>query len=159
MISFWLQIILTLTGFLGVFISLLSLPGIFLVFLTTLIVGLASNFSIISVKTLIIAGIITLLSLLLDNIAILFGAKKFGASKHGIIGAFVGSVIGAVTLNPLGIIIGAFLGAIVGEFMGNPHFESALKAGIGTFFGYLVGVLLKFIVTAALFVWALTVIW
>lgn len=154
-----LQILLTLFGLVGVFISIVGLPGIILVYVSAVIIGIATGFSEVSISTLIITGIISLLTLWIDNIAVLLGAKKFGASSKGLVGATVGAFLGFLMLPGIGMVIGAFLGAIIVEFAMNPDFGKSLRAGIGTFVGYLVGTFLKFVVTAILFVWMLTVIW
>ena len=47
---------------------------------------------------------------------------------------------------PWGIILGPFLGAVAGEMMGGSDFPHAVRAGIGTLIGFLLGTLLKVIV-------------
>ena len=47
---------------------------------------------------------------------------------------------------PWGIIIGPFVGAIAGEMVGGNDLAHAIRAGIGTLMGFLVGTLLKVVV-------------
>ena len=54
---------------------------------------------------------IGLIIFVLDYIIPIYTSKKFGASKFGIIGASIGTLIG-LFLPPFGIIIGALIGAI-----------------------------------------------
>lgn len=73
-----------------------------------------------------------------------YGTRKFGGSKYGIWGCTIGLLVG-IWMGPLGIIVGPFLGAFAGEMLANQKSEHALKAALGSFFGFLVGTLLKFI--------------
>src|SRR5882672_10564378 len=57
---------------------------------------------------LIVLALLTGLSLLFDFLASVLGAKKFGATWRGMIGALVGGVIG-LFFNLPGIILGPFL--------------------------------------------------
>ena len=47
---------------------------------------------------------------------------------------------------PWGVIVGPFIGAVVGEMLGGQDLSHAIRAGIGTLLGFLVGTLLKVIV-------------
>jgi uncharacterized protein YqgC (DUF456 family) len=47
---------------------------------------------------------------------------------------------------PWGIVVGPFVGAVAGEMLGGSDLSHAIRAGIGTLFGFLVGTLLKVIV-------------
>jgi uncharacterized protein YqgC (DUF456 family) len=46
---------------------------------------------------------------------------------------------------PIGIIILPFIGAVVGESMKGTDFSSAMRAGFGSFMGFLMGTGLKLI--------------
>ncbi len=155
----FVKITLTLLCLAGVGISFLSLPGIILIFTSLLLYGWYTNFSEPTMNTIVIVGLITLISFWIDNLAILFGAKKFGASKFGMLGAFLGGLFGFFILGPPGIVIGPLVGAVIAELIVNKDFKNAFKSGFGTFLGYIFGMFLKLIITVIMFVWALTVIW
>jgi uncharacterized protein YqgC (DUF456 family) len=92
----------------------------------------------------------------LDYVANLYGAKKMGASRWGILGAFVGMLVGLFTGGVIGLVAGSFAGAILGEILAGKTGSQALKAGIGTFLGFLGGTLIKFVVGCAMlgiFLW------
>jgi uncharacterized protein YqgC (DUF456 family) len=74
-----------------------------------------------------------------------WGAKKFGASRAGIISAFAGTLAGLFFL-PLGIIICPFFGAFLGELIAGASARKSLKAACGTFIGFLLGFGLRFAV-------------
>lgn len=44
---------------------------------------------------------------------------------------------------PLGIIIGPFIGAIAGELLGGRGLSQAMKAGLGSLVGFLLGTVVK----------------
>ena len=87
--------------------------------------------------------VLTLLSVLFDYLASMFGAKKLGATWKGILGAMVGGLVG-LFFNLPGILLGPFLGALLFEFAGGRDFKPALKAGAGATIGLLAGAIGKF---------------
>ena len=110
-------------------------------FLFSMISNVQVNKSLL-VTTFIIAFII----FILDYILPIYTSKKFGASKYGIIGASIGTIIGLFT-PPFGIIIGAIIGAISGELLLNKNFKKSFKAGIGVFLGLIVSGLSKALIS------------
>ena len=97
----------------------------------------------ISNSFLALLVLLTGLSLLLDFLASMLGAKKFGATWRGMVGAVIGGVIGLFFSLP-GIILGPFLGAMALEMAGGKEFRIAAKAGAGAVVGLLLGVVGKF---------------
>jgi hypothetical protein len=81
---------------------------------------------------------LTLLSLGLDYLASVLGAKKLGATWRGMVGAAIGAMIGIV-FGPLGIILGPFVGALALELLGGRELQDASRAGLGAFLGLLAG--------------------
>jgi uncharacterized protein len=79
-----------------------------------------------------------LLSLLMDYLASMLGARKLGATWRGVVGAVVGGLIGLFFSLP-GIILGPFLGAGLFEMMGGRPWREASRAGFGAVLGLLVG--------------------
>ena len=86
-----------------------------------------SNISKVEVSNnlLFITLIVALIIFILDYILPIYTSKKFGASKYGIIGASVGTVIG-LFFPPLGIIFGSIIGAISGEMLLNKNKANAV---------------------------------
>lgn len=97
-------------------------------------------------KLLWVFAIIVVVITLLDYVVPVWGTKKFGGSKAGMLGAGLG-IIAGLFFSPAGIIIGPFLGAVIGELIAGKEKKIALKSGVGSFFGFITGVLLKLIVS------------
>ncbi len=84
-----------------------------------------------------------LLITVLDYLIPMWGAKKFGGSRAGVIGAGVGLLAG-LFFGPVGVIAGPFVGALVFELVSDSSNPSrALKSATGSFVGFLAGTGLK----------------
>lgn len=118
------------------------LPGSLLLFGGALLVAWAGGFALVGWPTLVLTGLLALAIWAVDWVAAALGAKVSGASRWAVIGASLGLVVG-MFLGPLGILLGPAVGAIVLEYAKDPDFERALKAGAGTFVGFLVGSVVK----------------
>ena len=91
---------------------------------------------------LVILGGLTVLSLVMDYLASMYGAKRLGATWRGVLGAVVGGTIGIFFAFP-GIIVGPFLGALLFEMTGGREWKPAARAGLGAVIGLFFGALGK----------------
>lgn len=135
--------VLMVVGTLGVVLPVL--PGIPLAWLGLFIYALATGFEKISVTLVIIFFVLMVLSLLFDFLAPLLGAKKYRASKLGVFGAFLGTVIGIFVLGFWGIIFGPLIGAFLGELLVGRRPKQAFGSAVGAFVGLVAGSLVKLI--------------
>ena len=120
------------------------LPGPPLSYLGLIAIHLTSKIDFSS-KFLISWGIIVIVVSILDYVIPIWGTKFFGGSKYGVWGSMVGLLAG-LFIPPIGIIIGPFIGAVAGEmFAGNK--QNALKAGFGSFIGFIAGTVVKMLVS------------
>ena len=98
-----------------------------------------------STTQLIVWLIVVVVLQVVDYITPLLGSKYSGGTSFGNRGCVAGTLLGLFFM-PWGIILGPFLGAVAGEMMGGSDFPHAVRAGIGTLIGFLLGTLLKVIV-------------
>lgn len=141
MIGLILSILLVLSGFLGSILPIL--PGPPLSFIGLLLYALLQNFSPpLTLSLMIVLLIVTIGVTIIDYLLPLIGAKRYGTSKWGILGAIGGMIIGTF-FSPFGLILGAFIGAVLVEWFVSRNDRQALKAGWGIIVGTLLGMGLK----------------
>lgn len=128
-------------GLVGIFVPVL--PGAWLVFAGIFLYAWSTNFQVITIGYLILFAILTVVSSAVDYIASFFTAKKYGASKLGIIASVVLGVIGLLVFSVPGLIIGQLIGIILGELYFGKEMKSAVKSGVAVFVGYLLGNIAK----------------
>jgi uncharacterized protein len=135
-----LALLIMLTGLLGNVIP--GLPGSPLVLAGAVAHRLYFGAATVSNTVLAVLVVLALVALLLDFLATMLGAKKFGATWRGALGAVIGGVVGLFFSLP-GIILGPFIGATLFELLGRKEFKPAAKAGAGAVVGLLLGVVGK----------------
>jgi hypothetical protein len=140
--------VLMIAGFAGLFLP--ALPAIQLSWLGLLIYAWGTGCERISLLVTIIFTLLMLISWALDFVVQVIGAKKFKASKYGMIGAFVGSILGIVIFNVWGVILGPLIGALAGELLAQRGFKQALTSAGGTVAGCIAGSLFKAVIMLAM---------
>lgn len=142
-----LALLVMLIGLVGSILP--GLPGAPLILLAAIGHRLYFGQSGISNFVLVSLIILMLLSLLLDYLASMMGAKRFGATWRGVVGAAVGGLIGIFFSLP-GILLGPFIGATLFEVFGGYEWKKATRAGLGATLGLLAGVIGKCAVCVAM---------
>lgn len=140
-----LAIVMMVVGIAGTVLP--ALPGLPLVFAGMLLAAWAGGFEQVSGWTIAVLALLTLLSLGIDFMATMLGAKRVGASKPALVGAIIGTFAGLL-FGLIGIFVGPFVGALVGELIwlrgvGGRELSQATKVGLGTWLGIVVGTVLK----------------
>ncbi|MCP5517031.1 MAG: DUF456 family protein [Verrucomicrobiales bacterium] len=138
--GYFVTLLLMLVGVAGSFIP--GIPGPPLVLAAAVAHKLVFGADGASVTVLVVMTLLTLLSLALDFVASLVGAKKLGATWLGMTGAVVGGVAG-LFMGLVAVIVGPFVGAVVFELLGGRKLEEAGRAGVGAMVGLLAGTLGK----------------
>lgn len=138
-------VIILLLGFIGCFVPVLPGPPLAYISLLLLQAGPERPFTI---RFLLIMAAIVVVVTALDYVVPAWGAKKWGGSRYGIIGAMVGVVIGLFVFPPFGFLIFPLLGAMVGEIVNGSDSNIAFRSAFGTLAGLLFGTAIKFSVTA-----------
>lgn len=120
------------------------LPGPPLSLIGVLILALTKRFSQpLTLQLIIILGILTIFVTAVDYIIPSIGARRYGASKWGVLGSITGMIAGIYFFPPIGMLVGGFIGAILFELMAGKAGKAALRAGQGVFAGVLLGIVLK----------------
>ena len=132
--------VLILAGIAGTVLP--ALPGLPLVFAGMALAAWAGDFQEVGVPMLVLLGLLTVLSLVVDFLATMLGAKRVGASRLALVGSVVGTLVG-LFFGPVGLFAGPFLGALVGELIHGRQIHAAAKVGLGTWVGIVVGTVLK----------------
>ncbi len=108
---------------------------------------------------LTVLTLIMVIALVMDYLASIYGAKKFGATKKGMIGAIVGGIVGLFFPFP-GILVGPFIGSALFELIGGREFKPSMQAGLGATLGLFAGVVGKLLCCLAMLgLFAVSVIW
>lgn len=151
----WILIVLSagliVTGIGGCLLPII--PGPPIAFLGMVALHFSSEANAYGWTTLVVYGLVAVVITVLDYFIPIYGTKKFGGTKYGTWGSTIGLVVGALVLPALGlvlgpfgllgIVLGPFAGAVIGEKIGGMENQPALKAGVGSFIGFLAGTLLK----------------
>lgn len=131
----------------GVVLSLLNLPGVWLIFLAYLITALTSGFELIPLWVLLVILVITVLSTFVDNIILVLSTKYIGGGKWGVWGAVIGALLAIFAGNLILSAVAPFVGATLFELVfAKRPFKLAIKAGFGTLMGMIVSVFMKFFI-------------
>lgn len=119
-----------------------ALPGVPLVFCGMLLAAWADGFAHVGTFTLILLGALTVLSIIIDFVASLLGAKRVGASRYALVGAALGTIAG-LFFGIVGLLLGPFVGALLGELIAGGSLRRATGVGVGTWLGFLFGAVAK----------------
>jgi len=93
-------------------------------------------------SALIAMLLLTLLTYAIDAAASYLGAKRFGATKWGLLGCAAGALLG-LFFGFFGLFVGPVIGAIAGELIAGKEMMKAGRAGWGTFLGSIAGLIGK----------------
>jgi uncharacterized protein YqgC (DUF456 family) len=128
----------------GLFLSMVpAMPGPVVSYLGMVLVYFAKSGHVMSGQALLSFGIATAVIILIENFIPVAAAKFSGASKHGVYGAFLGTLIGLIFFPPLGALVGAYLGAMIGELYTTFDIQRAADASTGVILGTLAALLIR----------------
>jgi len=134
-------LIIMFVGLAGTILPML--PGLVLIYAGFLFYGFVTGWIAYGVWAVLFWGLVVLVTFAVDHIAGSIGARKYGASRYGFWGSFLGAFAGLLIANLPGLIIGAFFGAFCGELIGGKSAHDALRSGKGALIGLLAGTLFK----------------
>jgi len=130
----------------------LGIPGGWVAFAAIVIFDIATGFSTVGWVLLVVMLGITILGEIIESFFGLVYVAQRGATKWGVLGAFVGGLAGAVgggfVLPFIGSILlglaGAFAGAVLFEYLYYRSMDRALQTGFSAFIGKLAAMFVKF---------------
>lgn len=161
---FWLALL-----DIAILLALLAIPiglgGNFILLGLALVIAIASDFSTVGWIALLAMGAAVTVGEILEALLGSLMARRFGASKWGMLGAFAGGLAGAIAgtaIVPIvGSIIGSFLGAAAGaiwaELAAGKEREKGLRAGWGAFLGKVLATALKLAIGLAIAIYLVAV--
>lgn len=130
-----------------------ALPGTALIFGGILLGAWIDDFQRVGTWPLVAVGVLALLSWLLDYVAGLLGARRAGASRLALVGAAAGTVLG-LFMGLVGVLFMPLVGAAVGEALARRREadrlgagRQAVKVGVATWLGIMVGMLAKVVLS------------
>jgi uncharacterized protein len=141
---------LMLVGLVGTVVPLV--PGTILI-----LCGAVLNYFVlhsIGWPTLVALTLMMIVAQTLDIMSGSLGAKWFGATRWGAIGAILGAIVGLFFGLP-GILIGPLAGALIGELLGGKGLLPAGRSSWGTLLGTTAGIVGKFTIGVLMIFWFL----
>lgn len=135
-----LSAVLVAVGLVGMLLPVI--PGAPVLLAGLALAAWAEDFAFVGYGTLTVLGLLALLSYAVDFGAGIFGARRFGATRRGMLGAALGALIGLFFGIP-GIVLGPFAGAVLGELSGQRRLQEAGRAGVGASLGLVLGAAAK----------------
>ena len=127
---------LVLVGIAGTVLP--GLPGAILVLAGLALAAWIDGFSRVGLGTLAVLAALTATTYALDLVATAVGARRFGTSWWGVLGAVAGAMVG-LFFGPPGLVLGPFLGAFAAELVARRDVRQAGRAGVGAWLGLLLG--------------------
>lgn len=149
---FWAMGMLWLFFIVGFIATILPVaPGNFVVLLGIVIHKLWVPDHSVSWTFILVMLLLSCLAMAGDYALTYWGAKRFGATWRGGVGALVGALAALFIPPPLfWLIFGPLIGAILFELIGGQEWKHAGKAGIGSFVGGVVAMLCKIMISAGM---------
>lgn len=125
------------------------LPGPVFVVAGALVWALATNFETLGAGRLAVLGALAALAFVLDLVVGAVGARRYGASRLGMAGAILGTLVG-LFFGPVGPIVGCVVGAVAGELLRGADLARSVRSGAGAVIGLVAGLAVDLLVTIAM---------
>lgn len=135
------------------------LPGTLLVWGGIVLGAWIDNFTRVGTTTVWVISALAVLAWALDYVAGLLGASKAGASRQALLGAAIGTVAG-LFMGFVGVLFMPLVGAAIGEYLARKDHNRAVRVGMATWIGIMVGLVAKVVlgfVMVGIFVTALLI--
>ena len=137
------SVLLILVGLAGSVLP--ALPGVALVLGGIVLGAWIDDFRQVGVATLAVISVLAVVAWVLDYGAGLLGARRAGASGLALAGAAIGTVVG-LFMGLVGVLFMPLVGAALGEYLARRDQRHAMKVGLATWVGLIVGMLAKLVI-------------
>jgi len=127
-----------------------ALPGVPLTALGAILAAWLVGFEQFGITPLVWVGVLALLSQVAEYVSSAVGAKRFGASRAGLWGSIIGSLVGLIFFPPFGFLLGAMAGAFAAEMLSGRNAEEATRSGLGALVGTLGSMVAKLFILVAM---------
>jgi uncharacterized protein YqgC (DUF456 family) len=153
--AYSLLLILSLAG---IFITLLGLPGLWVMVAAALLYAWYTSFQYIGLWTLVILIVIATIAEVIEFMAGSAGAKKAGGSRRAAWGALIGGLLGAFLLTipipiigtTIGLCFGVFVGALLGELTVRDDTAHSIRVGLAATKARIYAILIKLLFSIAM---------
>lgn len=122
-----------------------ALPGTVFVLGGIVLGAWIDDFSRVGWGVVAAAAVLAVIAWALDYVAGLLGARKAGASRQAIVGAALGTVVG-LFMGLVGVLFMPLVGAALGEWLARRDHGQAVKVGLATWLGIMVGMVSKVVI-------------
>lgn len=140
----------SIAGLLAIFCTPI---GTLIIFIGAVTYAVITDFLFMDGRFLLILFVLYLCGETCEYFFVMLGAKKFEATKLGVIGALIGGIVGAalgLMVFGFGLILGSFLGIFLGAFVVEMIIQrdliKSIKAGIGGVLGRVGSIIAKLII-------------
>ncbi|MFC1594184.1 DUF456 domain-containing protein [Candidatus Omnitrophota bacterium] len=148
-------ILCSVVGFVAIFFTTF---GTMIILIGAVVYATLTDFSVLSFKPLAWLLVLYLCGEVVENVLVIVGVKKLGASNAAVVGALVGGILGAIVgagFLGIGAIVGSFLGIFLGaltvELIIHGDVIKSLKAGAGGLLGRFGSIIVKVIIAVLMF--------
>jgi uncharacterized protein YqgC (DUF456 family) len=123
-----------------------ALPGTLLVLAGMFLGAWINDFNLVGWGTLSVLTVLAVLALVLDYVAGFIGGQKAGASRDALLGAAIGTIVG-IFMGLVGVLFMPLVGASVGEYIAQRNHHKAMRVGVFTWIGSMLGMVAKVVIT------------
>ena len=144
-------LVLGLACVLGILLTAVRMPGLWLILLATGMYAWLTGWQRMGVAFIVVLGLIGLAAEVAEALMSAMFAHRVGASRRAIWGALIGGFLGLfifsiplpVIGSTIGAVLGCFLGALIGELTKERRFSRSTHVGIASALGCVLGIVLK----------------
>ena len=122
-----------------------ALPGTALILAGIVLGAWIDGFARVGPVWLTAIAVLAVASWVLDYVSGLLGARKANASRQAVIGATIGTVVGLFA-GLIGVLFLPLVGAAIGEYLAIRDQRQAVRVGVATWLGIMVGLVAKVVI-------------